>query len=41
MQPNDSIASKTETKSNRKLLYWFLIAILIALLPWLVLGFGA
>jgi len=27
-----------ERKTNRKLLIWFLVALFIALLPWLVLG---
>jgi hypothetical protein len=35
---DNSITPAEEKKSNRRLWLWFLLALLIALLPWLVLA---
>jgi hypothetical protein len=36
MNPSDEVA--TQRKENRKMLIWFIVALIVALLPWLLLS---
>jgi hypothetical protein len=38
LEPSDSYAMTAEQKTNRRMLIWFLITLLIALLPWFLLA---